>query len=330
MPSAEEFFKKPHVFTLLVVGYRGTGKTRLALQFPRCYSICADPGGIDILNDPANARLKKNLVFYEYVYNTSKEYLERFFGRQEVRTIEEIDALCETPISERADEFPTLDEQLAHLEWYASQGKINTILFDGFTYFTQMAKSYLWEFEIRKTGGGNIDTRAMYGDLSMLLLRLNSKLMKLVGRYNVNLIVTSHIKRESEDEIKGIVKHNKGGPDDKKAKHILLSTDIAPDIEGSTREKIQGQFGTVMYLINECDTRDNVSRYAISGMVYMKSMETVICGKDRYGLPAKMEISNKSVYSTLINLASGKIIVVDGVIQRTDNVKTNNTENEGE
>ncbi len=282
MPSRDEFIKRRPAFTAILSGYYGAGKTVQALSFPKAYVISVDPLGLEPLRQPKNAHLLENLVWYEELgrENADRELKELFAE------------------GVKSDQRTSLFGCIEHAKELAAKGEVETLVIDGGTYLVDLTWARINAFEVAKSQQtGNVDTQAMYRNLGLYLYRLfASNLLTAASRSNMNLIVTFHLKRESEEQMQG---------NQKKARKLMLNSDIALQVEGGFRNRVEGLFGGSLYLEKTLDKTSGAIKYeAICDI--SKAMQTVIMAKNRWGLPARIDLTNKTVYRHLMETISVK------------------------
>lgn len=259
-PAASELFTQTPVFNVLVNGHFGVGKTHFGMTFPKVYAICMADRGIDILYRKGNDSLRNNLVWYEYINPGTDQELREFF-RPGVGGLYKI---------------------LEDVKKKAELGEVQTLLFDGFTYFVDMKWRQINLDEVDKSARtGNVDTQSMYRNLGLYLQTFVARdLVPISKRYHINLVVTCHLKRESEMTLEGT--QQRAGKVDK-------LSDIAPMIEGGFRQKVDGYFGASIYLDKKVSGNKPVyTAYCDK----TNAMRTVINAKNRYGLPPVVENVN--------------------------------------
>jgi len=278
MPSGEDLIKLIPKFSILLIGPFSSGKTRNALTFPQSYIISLDAAGLDIVHELENKELGKNVVWFEHIRNESEEDLKKVFLE-----------------NGKPEERYSISGCLNHARGLAKEGKIKTVILDGFTYLVDMRWQYINEYEeARSSNTGNLDLQAMYKNLGLYLQRfVPSEMLTFTTRYNCNVIITCHLKREARDVVEGNEKLKM------RARKLSTESDIAPMIEGSYRNKIEGLFGAHIYLDNRLD--------ATGKQMFMAYCEktvafgTVVLAGNNYGLPAKLDITGKNFYEVLTN-----------------------------
>lgn len=276
MPDRSVFLERKPALTLNISGFFGTGKTLQSLSFPKCYVISCDPAGLETVRQPANAHYLSNLVWYEELHNHSKEELKELFRE-----------------AAKPDERGSVYGCIAHAKELAAKGDVETIVIDGFTYLVDMKWRQINEFEVaRSTSTGNMDSQAMYRNLGLYLHRfVASDLMTVATRNNLNVILTTHLKRESEEQVHGNVAIKN------RAKKVMTNSDIAPMIEGGFRNKLSGLVGADLYL--EKTLKDGKMQYdALCDMT--RGYGGVVNAKNRFGLPARLDLTKQSLYEAII------------------------------
>lgn len=282
MPTRDEFIKRRPCFTVLLSSYFGCGKTVQALSFPKCYVISIDPAGIEPLRQPRNARLLANLVEYEEIGRADKLDLKEIF-KEGVKS------------DDRTNFFGCIERA----KELAAAGEVETLVVDGGTYLVDLYWAKICELEeVRSSKTGERDTQAMYRNLGLGLYRMfASNLLTAASRSNMNLICTFHIKRESEEQIQG---------SPKKARKLMLNSDIALQIEGGFRNKIEGLFGGSLYLEKTLtkakkDGDPPVITYSAICDVE-KAFQTTVLAKNRWSLPPRIDLTNKTLYEHLMDV----------------------------
>lgn len=277
MPTKDEFLQRRPALTLNISGYFGSGKSLQAHSFPKCYTISCDPAGLETLRQPKNLKYLNNLVEYEELHNQSTDELKEMFRE-----------------TAKSDERGSIYGCLARARELAASGAIETLVIDGFTYFVDMRWRQINAFEIAKSSNtGNVDTQAMYRNLGLYLHRfVASDLMTMASRNHLNIILTTHLKRESEEAVQG-------GSAKNRARKVALNSDIAPMIEGGFRNKMEGLVGASIYLDKKL-VQGVVKYEAICDIA--TGLGTIVNAKNRYGLPARVELNEKqSLYEAIMN-----------------------------
>lgn len=298
MPDATEFKKRRATFTALLNGTHGSGKTTQAMSFPKVYVIGCDPSGLDILYKKGNEKLLNNLAWYEYLHNESEEELKRVFNPR--ATVADLDSM---------------KGNLLHCKALAKEGKVETLLIDGFNYFVDMRWQYVNEYELRKSDRtGALDTQAMYRDLGLYLQRFFAgDLMTMATRQNISVIATCHLKRETPEAVEGTKQ---------RAGKVNKDSDIAPLIEGGFRQRIEGLVGASIYL--EHETRGNIITYKAYTQK-SRGLDTVLLAKNRYGLANPLDLTGASLYDALMKSTNLDAVRKDGPTDTVTNDTTSNT-----
>ena len=296
MPAKSDFIKRKPALTLNISGFFGTGKTLQSLSFPRCYVISCDPAGLETVRQPSNAKFLSNLIWYEELHNHSKEELKELFR--------------ETASS---NERGSIYGCLAHAKEMAAKGEVETLIIDGFTYLVDMKWRQINEYELAKSATtGNVDSQSMYRNLGLYLHRfVASDLMTAATRNNLNIILTTHLKRESEETVHGNANIKN------RAKKVMTNSDIAPMIEGGFRNKLSGLVGADLYL--EKTLKDGkVSYDALCDMT--RGYGGVVNAKNRFGLPARLNLNDKSLYEAIMQSLAVKATATVSSSQGTPSV----------
>lgn len=277
MPTRDDFIKLRPALTLNISGYFGSGKSLQAHSFPRCYTISCDPAGLETLRQPKNLKYLNNLVEYDELHNENEQDLKRLFLES----------------ANKPENRESIYGCLARARQLAASGEIETIILDGFTYFCDMKWQAINEFEeVRSGNTGNRDSQAMYRNLGLYLHRfVASDLMTMATRHRLNVVLTTHLKRESEEAVQGGTAKNR-------ARKVALNSDIAPMIEGGFRNKMEGLVGASIYLDKKLV--QGVAKYeAICDVA--TGLGTIVNAKNRYGLPARIDLTDKSLYEAIMN-----------------------------
>jgi hypothetical protein len=277
MPDRATFLKRKPALTLNISGYFGSGKTLQSLSFPKCYVISCDPAGLETVRQPANKRFLDNLVWYEELHIETKGELVGTFK--------------ENATSEQRE---SVYGCLAHARQLAADAAIETLVIDGFTYFVDMKWRQINEYEVAKSATtGNVDSQTMYRNLGLYLHRfVAADLMTMATRHKLNVVLTTHLKRESEEAVQGNANIKN------RAKKVMTNSDIAPMIEGGFRNKLSGLVGADLYL--EKSLKDGKVQYdAICDIA--RGLGTIVNAKNRFGLPTRLDLTNKSLYNAIMN-----------------------------
>lgn len=290
MPTRADFLQRRPALTINISGYFGSGKSLQAHSFPKCYTVSCDPAGLETLRQPRNERFLNNLVHYEDLHNESSEELKKLFRESSAKNPLERDSIYGC---------------LAHAKELAAKGEVETLVIDGFTYLVDMKWQQINDFEeVKSNTTGNRDSQAMYRNLGLYLHRfVASDLMTMATRHNLNVILTTHLKRESEEAVHGAANVKN------RAKKVMTNSDIAPMIEGGFRNKLSGLVGADLYLEKSLkgggDNKPSVVTYeAICDLA--RGLGTVVNAKNRYGLPARIDLTNKSLYQAIMQSLATK------------------------
>lgn len=293
MPDRNNFLQRRPALTLNISGFFGTGKTLQSLSFPRCYVISCDPAGLETIRQPSNSKFLSNLIWYEELHNHQKEELKEMFRE-----------------SATAEQRGSIYGCIAHAKELSAKGEIETLIIDGFTYFVDMKWRQINEYEVAKSAtSGNIDTQAMYRNLGLYLHRfVASDLMTVATRNNLNVILTTHLKRESEEQVHGNANIKN------RAKKVMTNSDLAAQIEGGFRNKLSGLVGADLYL--EKTLKDGKVQYdALCDMT--RGYGGIVNAKNRFGLPARLDLTKQSLYEAIVDAL--KIKREQAVQQPTEN-----------
>lgn len=273
MPTAEEFLKAAPIYILLVNGPPDAGKSDLALTFPDNYVIACDPVGLEFLKlkRARSVELAKNLVHLEEFNSEQSSELKDAFKR-----------------TSNADDRSSIYGILAHAKQLAKEGKVKTITLDGLTYFMQMK----WA-QIKANPANEANKFAAFDSLSIFLNEfIRADFLTMATRLRLNVVMTCHIQRESDEAME---------------KKTVKDSDIAPRIIGSFRNTIDGLPGAVIYLEHKV-AKDEKGNQTLNYWAYCQktpAMQTIIQAKNKYGLPPKIDITNKSFYEILTTTARG-------------------------
>lgn len=293
MPSFKNF-TKPN-YSIWLNGAAGSGKTRAALGFPKVFAITFDPTGLDIAFEPENAALRDNIVWHAPLNGLS---------------LPTIFKVTDEPGED------SLYGALAMARKLASEGKIETVLIDGFTYLATLKWDHICQDEQIETKKGGLDTQKMYGRLSVYLNQfVLQNLMPLATRSNLNVIVTCHVQRESKQTVEGV--SNPGDPNYERTKRqVNLESDLNPQVVGGFRQTVEGLPSALIYLdhkveaATEADVKagrataagaEILNYYAYCRKTFVKSFDSQVNAKNRYGLPAILKLTNANFYKTLLS-----------------------------
>lgn len=291
MPKVSEAdILKAQGISVWVNGPAGSGKTRLALGFPDVYAVTFDPTGLDLLKEPENEALRGNL---------------RWHAPMNGLPLTELFAYSET--AGESGIYPAI----ALAKELAQKGEIKTFLLDGFTYLAQLKWTAILEAEgvdpnrKEKVDKRQFDTRKAYDALASYLDHLVlQNILPLTTRYKLNVVVTCHVQRESQNTIEGM----EGGGELARAskRSVKLDSDLAPQVLGGFRQRIDGLPSAMIYLDNilqnvEKDGKltEEIKYIAYCKLTKSQSFDTVIRAKNRYGL-GTLNLTGASFYKTLV------------------------------
>ncbi len=284
MPSGAEFKANRAGLIVMLIGHFGTGKTLQALTFPDCYVISCDPAGVETVRDTV---FEDNLVNVEYFLSENIKELKNMFQP-----------------TDKAEDRQSIYGCLTHARELIAAGKVKTVVIDGWTYLNDHRVAEIWECEPILTDSNKLDTQQMYGKLSRSMQRfLISDLLPMATRQHVNVVITCHLQRLSEEQIKG--------PDDtgassyqrqlnrKRRKSVMahVNSDLAPRIEGGLREKIEGLVSASIYLDRRIDAARGIVYEAYCDLAV--GMGSVVPGKNRFGMVPKIDITDGSLWNEL-------------------------------
>lgn len=280
MPSNAEFQAKAPGYLVLLSGHFGSGKTEAACSFPKFYMVC---GGKEpaLLRRPDRKGLLDNLVHIESISTEEDQELKGLFAM---------------PSAKNPVPPGSILGILAQVKELAVAGKIQTLIFDDFTYFVDMKWRSICAFEeVRSAKTGAIDKQAMYRSLGNYLdWFVSANLVTLSTRYGLNVVATCHLRRESQDTVEGNEKVT-----DRPGK--VITTNIAPMVEGGFRNKLEGKFHASLYCENRAmpgkdGKREN--RYLLHAQPVM-ALETRLMAKNEYGLPATTDVTDKEFFQLI-------------------------------
>lgn len=290
MPNLDDFKARRPKFTVLLSGLFGAGKTLQAHSFPKCYTLSVDPDGLEVLRQPRNARFLENLVWFEELNADGKNDLKVLFDEKA-----------------KADNLRSFYGCLAHAAKLAEAGEVETLVLDGGTYLVGLLWDKINQFEeARSEKTGNVDRMAMYRSLGIQLQRLfASSILTMATRAHLNVVCTFHLKRESPEALEGT--NAKG--EQLRARKLTRESDLAINIEGGFRDKIEGLFGGSLYLerklVQDKETNKRVISYhALCDLT--TGFDTIINAKTRWGLPPRLSLNNQTLYEALTNALAEK------------------------
>ena len=273
-------------YSVWINGPAGSGKTRSALGFPKVMAVTFDPTGLDIVYQPENEALKDNLVWHCPM----------------TAPLSELFAFTEEPDEE------SLYGALALARQLKKEGKVETILIDGFTYLASLKWDHICQDEQIETKKGGLDTQKMYGRLGVYLNQfVLSNLLKLATRDKLNVIVTCHVQRESKSTVEGITNPSDPGYERTK-RQVNLESDLNPQVVGGFRQAVDGLPSAVIYLETKVEAdkegKEILNYYAYCRKTFAKGYDSELNAKNRYGLPTVLKLTNASLYKTLLSKLS--------------------------
>jgi hypothetical protein len=157
---------------LLNIGDLGSGKTTLALTFPKCFVLNFDPDGLSTII--TNPRLKTNLIGWEDFIPENSEDTKRIFD--------------------------LLNKTILDTKEMFKKGEIETLVLDTVSNLSEIRWIYINQFQKEfSSKSGEEDTRSMYGKLGRWMFEFF--LTKIVS-FPGNVVVNCHEMLESEEALK--------------------------------------------------------------------------------------------------------------------------------
>lgn len=298
-------FLSPTGITCWINGPAGSGKTRLGMGFPDVLAVTFDPTGLDVLKEPENQPLLDNLRWHVPLNGIDLKKVFQF---------------TETAGEDGVYAAIALAKQLGP----RGENKIKTVLLDGFTYLAQLKWTQICEAKgVDPTSKEQMDRkeadqRSWYDALGAYLDHLVlQNLLPLATRHDLNVVITCHVQRESDNTVKGIQVARTPTMMEQQAqskRQVNLDSDLSAQVLGSFRQRIDGLPSATIYLEHKLDTatEDDVKArratavgaeilryYAYCKMTRSQSLDTVIKAKNRYGL-GTLNLTNASFYKTLL------------------------------
>lgn len=291
----KEEFLKPNGLSIWLNGGAGSGKTLQGMTFPKVMIITFDPTGTDVLRQPENQKYIDNLVVHVPLNGIPLDEVFRFTEEPSERSIYGAIALARKlgPLGER---------------------KIETVFLDGFNYlatlkWTQIceSKGVVWT-EKQSMDRKESDQRSWYDALGSYLDHLVlQNLLPLATRDRLNIVVSCHLQRESDNTVKGIQLARTPNMMEQQAqskRQVNLDSDLSPQVLGSFRQRIAGLPSAMIYLEDRLeqdkDGKEIVQYYAYCRRTRSESMDTVILAKNRFGL-GTLRLTNGNLYRTIVN-----------------------------
>lgn len=286
-------------YTVWLNGPAGSGKTRAALGFPKVLAVTFDPTGLDIVHEPENLKLRENLVWICPMNGLS---------------LTDIFAYTEEPNE------GSLYGAIALAKKLKKEGKVDTILLDGFTYLAAMKWDQICQDEAIETRKGGLDTQRMYGRLGTYLSQLClQNFLPLAPRFGLNALVTCHVQRESKNHVEG-VEDEKNPAYATSKRQVNLKSDLSPQVLGSFRQQVEGLPSAVLYMDSQLepdkDNKETLQYYAYCKKTFVPSLDSEVAAKNRLGLPARLKLTNASLYKTLLS-KSPAAVTAKGTSEQT-------------
>lgn len=280
MPSATSL-TKPN-YAIIFIGPPGAGKTRCGLSFPKVLAITFDPVGLEIIYDPANEKLRENLVWHVPLNGIP---------------LEQVFKVTEEPSEDSLYGAVALAKKLK------AEGKVDTVLIDGISYLADLKQTHV---------ANDSDSFAMFRQLgSYLSTFFLQTFLPLATRHGLNVIMTCHLQRESKDTVEG---SKSGKP------LINQDSDLSAQIVGGFRYKINGMPSAVVYLSHRLEkaTAKDVEKakadgreisegseilnyYAYCQKTFVSEWDSEVDAKNRYGLSARLKMTGGNFYKTLLS-----------------------------
>lgn len=301
----KEEFLRPNGLSVWLNGGAGTGKTLQGMTFPRVMIITFDPTGTDVLRQPENQKYIENLVIHVPLNGIPLNKVFQY---------------TEEPGEEGIYAALALARKLGPL----GQKRIETVFLDGFNYlatlkWTQIceSKGVVWT-EKQAMDRKESDQRGWYDALGSYLDHLVlQNLLPLATRDRLNVVVSSHVQRESKNTIEGIQGARTPQQQELQAaskRQVNLDSDLSPQVLGSFRQRIAGLPSAMIYLEDRLEQateedvkakraqsvgQEMVQYYAYCRRTYSKSLDTVVLAKNRFGL-GTLRLTNGNLYRTIL------------------------------
>lgn len=295
-------------YAVCLIGPSGSGKTQQGASFPGVHYIGTDPTGTDsIFWNPDHAKLAGNIVSGNVLNGLP---LSDIFANDESSS-------------------DSIYGNIAIATDLAAQGKVKTIFLDNLTYLIDMK----W----MEMGGDTInDKRQAFGQIASFASDLVlGRLLPLAPRNGINVVIAMHVQRESKEAVEGVsdVVAAQAASNARKMeqvsqskRHVNLKSDLSPMVLGSLRQKIGGMPSAMIWLNNEVNG-GNLSYLAYTQKQYVQAWDAEIDAKNRYGLPPILNLTNASLYATLV-LASKR--AMEGREEKKTPPKSRETETKTE
>jgi hypothetical protein len=290
----KEEFLKPNGLTIWLNGGAGSGKTLQGMTFPKVLIISFDPTGTDVLRQPENQKHIDNLVMHVPLNGIP---------------LNEVFQFTETPSERSIYGALALAQQLGP----KGEKKIETVFLDGFNYlatlkWTQIceSKGVVWT-EKQGMDRKDADQRSWYDALGSYLDHLVlQNLLPLATRDRLNVVVSCHLQRESDNTIKGMQFARTPTAIEQQAqskRQVNLDSDLSPQVLGSFRQRIAGLPSAMIYLEDRLERSEEgkeiIQYYAYCRRTRSESLDTVILAKNRFGL-GTLRLTNGNLYKTIL------------------------------
>lgn len=304
MPSASDYLAQPPLFLILALGPPNSGKSDLAMTFPSVYVASFDPEGFAILKGKTERAklLAKNLRYIETFNPHGEAASRRLYARSKQLTEGKPGHPATYGPMDSSDCSTNLMGWLAHVAELGKAGEIQTVVLDGLNYLVSQKFNLCCLDTKNFTREGTLDRFAVYRDLKNYLTQFMwSELLPLCTSYRLNLVVTCHVKRLSEEQIEG----KKQGDKQVSVGKVVQDSDLAPIIDGGFRDEIDGKFGAVIYTEHKLKAKVAARAMEHQYLAYCNKspgMETLLNAKNKYNLKSDViDLTNKSFYEELVN-----------------------------
>jgi hypothetical protein len=311
----KEEFLLPNGLTIWLNGGAGSGKTLQGMTFPRVMALTFDPTGLDTLKQPENQKYLDNLIAHV-----------PFNGLP----LNDVFQFTEKPGEQSIYGAIALARQLGPL----GEKKIDTVFLDNFNYLASLkwtqiceSKGVVWT-EKQGMDRKESDQRAWYDALGSYLDHLVlQNLLPLATRDRLNVVVSSHVQRESKNTIEGIQSARTPTAIEQQAqskRQVNLDSDLSPQVLGSFRQRIAGLPSAMIYLEDrleqDAEGKEVIQYYAYCRRTRSESLDTVILAKNRFGL-GTLRLTGGNLYKTII----AKIANANAAQSSTESTTTTTT-----
>lgn len=292
--SATDFLASRPRYIVVVIGPPKSGKSDLLMTFPGMYPLTCDPLGLEFLKTTDRGReLGSNLATHPVELSMSDP--SKVFD--------------ETKGDFDPDAITSIWQWVRHARQLAKEGKIQSVGLDGASYLSIMLRAWQESRPENHTNEGELNTFRMWGSIKLWWNRfLLTELMPLASRYGLNVVLTCHVQREGEDVVAG------GSFMGRKTKaKVQTDSDLAPAIEGSFRDLLAGLGGANIYLDHShgiVSKPGEPARLGVLRTAYCDKtlgMGTTVQAGNRYGLPPKINLTNRSFYRLLLKHSGQQI-----------------------